>query len=90
MYVLGSRTGWRGQRGAMESSRQWRRYLHVPTEDEVKRMRALMAKYKDVPMDSGSVPRRCRRNARAPTCVYTRQRFPYLPCNEKESFEVIP
>ena len=51
MYLLGRRTGFAGQHQLWELIRTGRLDVRNPTANEVKRMRVLMDRYRDVPMD---------------------------------------
>ena len=51
MYLLGDSTGYRGQEELWSYLVDRLLVLHLPTEDEAERMRVLMHKYQDTPMD---------------------------------------
>jgi predicted nucleic acid-binding protein len=51
MYILGSRTGWHGQKSLWNLLGSGLVIVHSPNQSEISRMRALMEKYRDIPMD---------------------------------------
>ena len=51
MYFLGELAGWRGQAALWQLVERRVLSLHVPTDPEAARMRFLMEKYSDTPMD---------------------------------------
>lgn len=51
MYFLGELTGWRGQAALWQLVERRVLSLRVPTDTETTRMRSLMEKYSDTPMD---------------------------------------
>jgi predicted nucleic acid-binding protein len=51
MYFLGSRTGWKGQEALWSLVDNGTVRIHAHTSAEEGRMRALMEKYRDTPMD---------------------------------------
>jgi predicted nucleic acid-binding protein len=51
MYLLGELRGWEGQKALWTYSEERALILHAPSESEAARMRFLMEKYQDTPMD---------------------------------------
>jgi predicted nucleic acid-binding protein len=51
MYFLGDLKGWNGQETLWQFIARGALRVHPPTDSESKRMRALMEKYSDTPMD---------------------------------------
>jgi uncharacterized protein len=51
MHIVGSKTGWRGQDALWEMIARGILIIHVTELSEYPRMRELMAKYADAPMD---------------------------------------
>ena len=51
MYFLGDLKGWNGQQTLWQFLERGALRLHISTDAETKRMRALMEKYGDTPMD---------------------------------------
>jgi predicted nucleic acid-binding protein len=51
MYFLGDLKGWKGQETLWQFLERGALRLHIPTDSEIKRMRVLMEKYGDTPMD---------------------------------------
>ncbi len=51
MYFLGELAGWRGQAALWQLVERRVLSLRVPTDAETTRMRSLMEKYSDTPMD---------------------------------------
>lgn len=51
VYLLGRNAGWRGQEQLWSMLTSGHLHLHSFGDDEVNRMQALMARYRNVPMD---------------------------------------
>ncbi len=51
MFLLGRERGWSGQEALWRYIKKDALVIHLSTEDETERMRALMEQYKDTPMD---------------------------------------
>jgi predicted nucleic acid-binding protein len=51
MYFLGDLKGWHGQEALWRFIERGGLRVHIPTDSETRRMRVLMEKYSDTPMD---------------------------------------
>ena len=51
MYFLGDLKGWKGQQALWQFIERGALRIHIPADGETKRMRFLMEKYVDTPMD---------------------------------------
>jgi uncharacterized protein len=51
MYFLGDLKGWNGQKALWEFIERQALRVHMATDSESRRMRFLMEKYSDIPMD---------------------------------------
>jgi predicted nucleic acid-binding protein len=91
MYFLGSRTGWHGQETLWNLLGTGSIAIHVPQDGELKRMRDLMEKYKNVPMAFADASLAVASEALGLLRVFTLDDdFRVYRANENEPFEVIP
>jgi hypothetical protein len=51
MYFLGNLVGWKAQDTLWQFVKRGTLRIHIPADSEVARMRSLMEKYRDTPMD---------------------------------------
>jgi uncharacterized protein len=91
MYLLGRLRGWPGQ------EQLWRLWenravdIHRMADDQIKRMSALMGKYKDVPMDVADASLVAMAESLGLKEIFTLDKDFYIyRINDKDQFEIIP
>jgi predicted nucleic acid-binding protein len=91
MYLLGELRGWDGQKSLWSYTEESALILHPPSETEAVRMRALMEKYRDTPMDLADASLVAVAEARGLKRILTLDSDFYIyRINHTEPFEVIP
>lgn len=91
MYFLSELRGWSGQRILWQFLDRKALHLHDSTEAECQRIKALMEKYKDVPMDLADASLVAAAEERNVRRIFTLDRDFYIyRLYDKTAFEVIP
>jgi hypothetical protein len=91
MYFLYRLRGWEGQDTLWDFVDRGALVLHILDESEWKRMRSLMEKYQDTPMDLADASRVAVAEARGLNRIFTLDSDFYIyRINNKDSFEIVP
>lgn len=91
MYLLGKLRGWVGQKALWNYVEQRSLFIHSQAAAEAERMRYLMEKYQDTPMDLADASLVVLAEASGLKRIFTLDRDFYVyRINSTESFEIIP
>src|SRR3954451_7122113 len=91
MYLVGRDAGWTGQELLWNLMEKDQLEIHSPNSAETRRMRALMEKYQDAPMDLADASLVATGESRELRRVFTFDSdFHVYRLNDKDTFEVIP
>lgn len=91
MYLLGTRLGWRAQDALWRLLESEHLIVHDITPAERARMRALMTRFRDLPMDLADASLVAAAETRRLRRILTLDsHFRIYRLNDKESFEIIP
>lgn len=91
MYFLEGLGGWQAQKVLWDFVERHGVEVHTPSAAEIKRMKALMAKYSDLPMDLADASLVVSAEALQLRRVFTLDSdFHVYRVNDREPFEVIP
>jgi predicted nucleic acid-binding protein len=91
MYLLGELGGWQGQSALWSFVEKEALAVHAPGKDEMTRMRYLMAKYRDRPMDLADAWLVALAEARGLKLIFTLDSDFYVyRIGDREAFEVVP
>lgn len=91
MYFLDGIGGWKSQNVLWEFIERQGLELHTSSDGEVERIRALMEKYSDLPMDLADASLVATAETRRLRRVFTLDSdFHVYRANDKEPFEVVP
>jgi len=91
MYFLGDLNGWNGQEALWRFIEQGVLQVHIPTDSETKRMRVLMEKYSDTPMDLADASLVAAAESRGTDRIFTLDSdFRIYRINGSTAFDVVP
>lgn len=91
MYLLGELGGWQGQEALWRFLEKEALLVHAPGKDEMARMRSLMEKYRDTPMDLADASLVALAEARGLKRIFTLDSDFYIyRIGDREAFEVFP
>ena len=91
MYLLGRNAGWSGQALLWSIIENGQLEIHPSTAAETRRMRVLMEKYQDAPMDLADASLVAVAETRELRRVFTLDsHFRVYRAHDKEPFEVVP
>jgi predicted nucleic acid-binding protein len=91
MYLLGKFTGWQGQEALWRLIEITPVSVHKISADEMERMKILMKKYQDTPMDFADASLVVTAETLQTNCIFTLDSDFYVyRINDSESFEVMP
>ncbi|MEL7071757.1 MAG: PIN domain-containing protein [Cyanobacteria bacterium J06581_3] len=91
MYLVGRSCDWQGQRLLWNMFEVSALLLHWPDSDEYQRMRVLMQKYRDTPMDLADASLVTAAEKLRLNRIFTLDSDFYVyRINDKEAFEVVP
>lgn len=91
MYFLGDLKGWTGQAALWRFIERGALRLHIPTDSETKRMRVLMEKYRDTPMDLADASLVAAAETQRLRRIFTLDSdFRAYRIDDKNAFEVVP
>ncbi|HSO74392.1 MAG TPA: PIN domain-containing protein [Blastocatellia bacterium] len=91
MYLLGELGGWQGQEALWRFVEKEALIVHGPGKDETTRMRSLMEKYRDTPMDLADASLVALAEARGLKRIFTLDSDFYVyRISDLEPFEVFP
>ena len=91
MYFLQQLRGWEGQAALWDFVGRGALFLHAPSDEETARMRALMEKYQDTPMDLADASLVALAESHGLKRILTLDSDFYVyRINDSEPFEVLP
>jgi predicted nucleic acid-binding protein len=91
MYFLGDLKGWYGQKALWHLVEQGVLRIHIPQVSETERMRILMEKYRDTPMDLADASLVAAAETQKLNRIFTLDNdFRVYRINGTDAFEVVP
>ena len=91
MYFLGDLKGWNGQKTLWQFIERGALRVHISTDSETQRMRVLMEKYSDTPMDLADASLVAIAESQGLHRIFTLDRdFGVYRINGTTAFEVVP
>ena len=91
MYFLGDLKGWNGQKTLWQFIERGALRVHISTDSETQRMRVLIEKYSDTPMDLADASLLAAAESRETDRIFTLDSdFRVYRINGSTAFEVVP